>query len=102
MSEGVLYLDSIDMQILESYPIQVHVVLRGNLADSCTTLDPITQENRTNNVIHLNLSAKRPTDQACLTVLVPFEETITLDLTGLIPGTYTVEASGMSATFELP
>ena len=102
MSEGKVYLDSIEVLLLESHPVQVHVLLRGNLADSCTTLDPIAQTNRANNVIFLNLSAKRPTEQACLTVLVPFEETISLDLTGLTAGTYTVEAAGMSATFELP
>jgi len=102
MSEGKVYLDSIEVRLLESSPVQVHVLLRGNLADSCTTLDPITQSNQPNNLISLNLAAKRPTDQVCLTVLVPFEETFALDLTGLTAGMYTVEANGMTATFELP
>lgn len=92
--------ESIDIQILESFPVQVKIVARGNLPDGCTTIKDISQ-NRTDLTFMIRITGERPADLACTQALVPFEKTIDLDVYGLKAGTYTVDVNGTQGTFEL-
>ncbi len=40
--QGVAVVESLDVLILESFPVQVQAMVRGNLPDGCTTLDQVT------------------------------------------------------------
>jgi hypothetical protein len=40
---GPVHIDAVDIQILESFPVQVHVLVKGSLADGCTVIDGIDQ-----------------------------------------------------------
>jgi inhibitor of cysteine peptidase len=97
---GTATVEGIDIQILESFPVQVRVVVQGLLADGCTTIGEITQE-LVDNTFMVTIGTERPADKVCTQALVPFEETIDLQVRGLPAGTYTVNVNGITGTFTL-
>jgi inhibitor of cysteine peptidase len=93
--------DSVEVVLLESFPIQAQVIVTGNLPDGCTELHEITVEREGDQFV-LTINTRRPTgDVACTEALVPFEETVDLDIEGLEVGSYTVVAQDQEATFTL-
>ncbi len=103
-ADGVIYgealVEDVEIQILESFPVQVHAVVRGHLPDGCTTIETISQQ-RTEDVFRVTIVTARPADAACTQALVPFEETIALDVVGLEAGTYRVNVNSVTERFEL-
>jgi len=89
----------IDILILESFPVQVHVVASGYLPNPCTKIEEIIQSREGDNffVTIKTKSSLLP----CIQVLTPFEETIALDVYGLPAGTYNVNVNGIEDTFTL-
>jgi inhibitor of cysteine peptidase len=92
--------ESVDVRILESFPVQVQVLAKGYLQDSCTKLDTTTQSLDSHTFI-VTMTTSRPADLACTQVITPFEEPIPLDLAGLKAGTYMVTVNGVTGTFTL-
>ena len=97
---GLAVVDSIDILIMESMPVQVSVVVRGNLPDGCTSIGQATTE-RDDKTLVVTLTTQRPVDAMCTQALVPYEQTVPLDVAGLPAGVYTVTVNGVSDTFEL-
>lgn len=97
---GLAPVDNIDILIMESFPVQVRVVITGNLPDGCTRLDQ-TEVTRTENTFQVELTTRRPVDVACTEALVPYQENVPLDVVGLPAGEYTVEVNGVTGTFTL-
>lgn len=97
---GLAAVASVDALLLESFPVQVNVVAKGNLPDGCTEIDR-TLQRRTGNAFEVILTTKRPADAMCTMAIVPFTETIPLDVLGLPAGDYTVTVNGVGATFIL-
>mgnify|MGYP000431804379 CR=1 FL=1 len=97
---GEANVESVDVLIMESYPVQVRAVVRGNLPDGCTEISHSTQavEGAT---IRIALFTKRPADLMCTQALVPYEESIPVDIAGLPAGRYTVEVNGVRAVLDL-
>lgn len=98
--EGNATIDDIDIEILESFPVQVNVIAKGNLPDSCSRIG-MQIVGKGENTFFVELKTSRPADVACAQVITPFEEVISLDVIGLKAGNYTVNASGVIDTFEL-
>jgi hypothetical protein len=91
---------SIEILLLESFPLQVHAVLRGDLPDAgCTTIASVDQV-REGNTFRLTLITTTDPLALCAPALTPFEEVVPLDVHGLPAGTYTVQANGVQQTFE--
>lgn len=99
-SRGQAIVNSIDVLILESFPVQVNVVARGDLPDSCTQIDEVISQ-RTEDTFRAAITTLRQPDGACTQALVPFEETFSLDVEGLPAGTYNVSVNGVTGTFTL-
>jgi inhibitor of cysteine peptidase len=97
---GEAAVETIEILILESFPVQVHVIARGHLPDGCTELDEIRKE-RVEQAFQVTITTARPAGAMCTQALEPFEETIPLDVYGLPAGSYTVEVNGITGTFEL-
>ncbi|NLF14167.1 MAG: hypothetical protein GX597_20480 [Anaerolineaceae bacterium] len=93
-------MESIDVLIMESFPVQVNAVVRGTLGDGCTTLDPVTTT-REGNTFRIRLTTQRPAEAVCTLALEAFEEVVSLDVLGLPAGVYTVDANGVTETFAL-
>jgi len=95
---GTAQVDSIDLLMLESFPVQITALVRGNLPDGCTTIDQIAQE-RQGNTFKVTITTKRDAGKMCTEALVPFEEAISLEVNGLPAGTYTVDVNGVTGSF---
>lgn len=104
--EGYTYgedamVDSLEVILLESFPVQAQVRVSGNLPDGCTELHEITAAQEGQEFI-LSLTTRRPAgDVMCTEALVPFEETVGLEIQGLEAGTYTVIAQEEQVEFTL-
>lgn len=92
--------NSIEIMLLESFPVQINVCARGEHPDSCTKVDEITTA-REGNTFVVTINAFRPADAMCAQVITPYEEVVALDVVGLKTGVYTVEVNGIRDTFEL-
>ena len=92
--------DSIEILILESFPVQVNVRARGDLPDGCTSIDSV-DTNRTGTSFNITITTIRQTGELCTEALVPFEETIPLDVLDLSAGTYAVNVNGINGSFTL-
>jgi len=97
---GLAVVDSIDILIMESMPVQVSVVVRGNLPDGCTTIGEAATQ-RDDRTFVVTLTTRRPLDAMCTEALVPYEQAVPLEVAGLPAGVYTVTVNGVSDTFEL-
>ena len=96
---GLVPVEEIEIVILESFPVQVQVIARGNLPDPCTEIFEVLQE-RKENTFFVAIKTYRPPG-FCIQVLAPFEEIIPLEVYGLPAGTYTVDVNGVQDTFDL-
>ncbi|MDQ5901778.1 MAG: inhibitor of cysteine peptidase [Patescibacteria group bacterium] len=100
---GQAMVDSIDITLKESFPVQVDVLVKGNLPDGCTELGDAKQQllGKTFN-INLETRKLKDADVMCTQALVPFEETIALEnVVGITAGEYTVTVNGVSKTFVM-
>ena len=97
---GTAAIESVQVMLLESFPVQVRVVMQGNLPDACTKIGEISVE-RDGNTFKVKVPTVRPADEMCAQVIMPFEETVALDAAGLKAGTYTVDVNGVTETFTL-
>ena len=96
---GLANVEEIEIIISESFPVQVHLVASGYLPNPCTEIDQITHE-RTDNHFSISISTYR-SPGICIQIIVPFEETIPLEVEGLPAGTYTVDVNGIQGSFVL-
>ncbi len=87
------------IEIAESFPVQVTLVVSGELADGCTYLNTPAQ-GRKGTTFYVSLST-RTEGEVCTQALVPFERRIGLDVTGLPAGSYTVNVNGQVLGFDI-
>ena len=92
--------DRIEILMLESFPVQVHVRATGYLPDGCTKISDISQS-REEDTFTVVIMTSRPADAICTQALVLFDEVIPLDVLGLPAGNYIVNVNGVTATFTL-
>ena len=96
---GLATVERIDILILESFPVQIFVIVSGYLPNPCTEIGPIiqTREGKTFFVTIKTYCSQ----EICIQVIAPFEEIIPLDVYGLSAGTYTVDVNGVQGSFVL-
>jgi hypothetical protein len=97
---GLANVESVEILILESFPVQIHVVAQGTLPNGCTMIDDITIQQE-GSVFDVAVTTVREPEQVCTEAEVPFEEVIPLDVLGLEAGTYTVVVNGVEGSFTL-
>lgn len=91
-SKGNVYLDSTEIVLRESYPVQAALVLRGSLPTPCHALTVEVAEPDEENRIMVEAFSSADPDQVCIQVLEPFEETV--ELGQFTDGTYSVWVNG--------
>jgi len=96
---GLASVDEIDILILESFPVQVQVIARGNLPDPCTEIYQVTQK-KEDNTFFITIKTYRSLGP-CIQVIAPFEVKIPLNVYNLPASTYTVDVNGVRDTFDL-
>lgn len=92
LQRGEAFIDSSEVLILESYPVQINLVLTGNLPTPCHQLRiAVNQPDEANRILVEVYSVADP-EQVCIQILQPFETTYSL---GSFPsGSYTVLVNG--------
>ncbi len=96
---GEAKVTKIEILIMESFPVQVNVIVHGEFPDSCTEIDTIITRLE-GDTFFITVTTSRPYDK-CALVITPFEEVIPLEVAGLKAGIYTVNVNGVMGTFEL-
>ncbi len=92
--------ESTEILVLESFPVQIHVIAIGYLPDGCTEIDRVEEE-RDGNVFTVTITTKRPKDMMCTQAIVPYEEEVPLYVYGLKAGRYDVNVNSVTNSFEL-
>lgn len=92
--QGPVYLSHASIIVMESFPVQVSVLLQGDLPTPCHSFHYTLAEPDAENAIHLSLYSEAEPDVMCIQVLQPFEESIRLPMEGRPEGTYRVYVDG--------
>ena len=92
--------DSVDIEILKSDPVQINAVASVRLPDACTTLGD-SQLHYASNTFQITLWTVSPTDRGCAQVITHAGSTYALNAIDLQPGTYTVTVNSASKVFSL-
>ncbi|NJN94611.1 MAG: hypothetical protein HC875_11200 [Anaerolineales bacterium] len=95
--------DTVEVLLLETFPVQANARVRGKFPDGCVTIERISQE-RSGNTFAATIFTTRQPDAGCIAQLQAFEQVLPLDVSDLAPGTYTVTirgANSVSTTFQL-
>lgn len=94
MTRGNVFIEQSDLLIMESYPVQIMLVLKGNLPTPCNQLRVATNPPDEENQIHVDVYSVIDPNQMCAQVLEPFEVNVGL---GSFPsGHYSVWINGES------
>jgi hypothetical protein len=88
LTRGNLYLDSADVLVMESYPVQIAVNLKGNLPTPCNHLRAVIGVPDADKNIKIELYSVIDPNTMCTEVLEPFD--VTLSLGSFPTGHYTV------------
>ena len=99
VNQQVIFVDNLTINMMESFPVQVSVTVVGNLPDGCTRIVESKAEMIDESTFELQIFTERPEDMMCTMALVPFEETIILDVKGLPAGIYIVKGFGLENSF---
>jgi len=92
--------ESVDIEILKSDPVQINAVASVKLPDACTTLGD-SQLHYASNTFQITLWTVSPTDRGCAQVITHVGSTYALNAIDLQPGTYTVTVNRVSKVFTL-
>ena len=97
---GLATVESVEIQILESFPVQVNVRFTGIFPDDCSNINDIVTQQEGNN-FNVVVTTRQESGANCNTAEVIFEETLPLDVADLKAGSYTVDVNGVQGSFRL-
>jgi len=94
-----VYVDSVEVLLLESYPVQVRALVRGNLPTPCHSLGWESTDPDAAGRITLEIHSTSDPDTVCAEVLEPFEEAI--DVGSFTSGSYVLVVAGVEYPFTI-
>lgn len=97
---GEAIVESLEVRILESFPVQVQAVVRGQLPDPCAFIES-TGVYVEGSTFRIRMTTARQPNQRCAQVLTPFEEVVPLGAEGLPAGEYDVRINDLVEPFTL-
>ena len=97
---GEAIVESIEVRILESDPVQIEAVVRGFLPDACTTLAD-SSVGLAGNSYQITLTTSRPADRMCAQMVTRFEQVVKLGSPEPATGAYEVRAGAVVESFTL-
>ena len=98
IQEGLAGVEAVEVVMLMSFPLQVHLQVSGYLADPCTLIDQVITQ-RDGYAFEVSITTKRDPEAVCIQVLEPFTKSVPLDVYGLPAGAYSVLVNGIGAEF---
>lgn len=101
-SNNLVTIDTVQIAILESFPVQVSVNVTGNKSVPCVELLTPAISRKDNLFIVVLAETLLGPEKSCIAMIDPFETSFALDVSGLPAGTYTVRVNGaVDETFTL-
>jgi hypothetical protein len=91
---GAVFIDSADLLIMESYPVQISLQISGNLPTPCHSFHSEVAAPDDENRIQVTVWSEADPAAMCAQVLEPFEEGVSIPMTGQPDGTYSVWLNG--------
>jgi len=92
LTRGAVYLDSVDLLTMESYPLQFSLALTGNLPTPCNKLRVDVNPPDADNKIVVDVYSVSAPDAVCIQMLEPFSANVPLG--SFPPGHYTLWVNG--------
>ena len=100
MRKGPIYVDEVELVMMESFPVQVRLILRGSLPNPCSSFAWEVEEPDSQGRIAVRAYSLQEADLACIQVLEPMEESIPLG--AFTQGNFSVWLNGERVSeFEL-
>lgn len=99
--QNLVMVDSVDVLLLESFPVQVSITVAGNKSVPCVELQPVAVSREGDLFTVVIAETSLGPAETCIAVLDPFELSVALDVLGLSAGTYRVNVNGTEAQFSL-
>jgi hypothetical protein len=91
-------IDRFDVNLAESFPVQVFIAVEGHLPDPCwESQEPVVEREGDRFVV--TIMAERDPDEMCAQVIEDYSESIGLG--DVEPGSYAVEVNGLEQTFDI-
>ncbi len=90
---------SVDAVILETFPAQIMLTIKGYQPDGCDVPVRIAQA-RAQNTVTLEIFRELPSDSICTMIAKEFQTSLTLE-GGFDPGTYTIDVNGTVITVKI-
>lgn len=99
-----VYINETNLNIMESYPIQLSLSVSGELPTPCHELHMNVAPPNADNEIHIDVYSQVPdADLMCVQVMEPFDTNLSIDVSGLADGTYSVFVNKeLVGTFSYP
>lgn len=98
------YINEIEIEIIQSDPVQVHVLVSGDLPSPCYLVESINKryaDELFEISVNVGLTPDAKEGMVCPQVLQPFDIVVPLEVYGLPAGSYKVYLNGKSASFIL-
>lgn len=92
--KGPLYISSAELLIMESFPIQVRLHVTGDLPTPCHRFQAEVSQPDAENRIDVNIYSLSNPELMCAQVLQPFDESVSIPMSGRPDGTYSVYLNG--------
>lgn len=89
-------INSMDIMLLESFPVQVNAVIKGSLPNNCAVIKQVNQ-GKSGNRFDIAIATTLEGGGMCAEQPQPFEEVVSLDVVGLPAGSYTVTVSSANS-----
>ena len=99
--QNLVMVDSAEVLLLESFPVQVSIKVAGNKSVPCVELQPVAVSREGDLFTVVIAETSLGPAETCIAVLDPFELSVALDMLGLSAGTYRVNVNGTEAQFSL-
>lgn len=96
--EGQVTVERVEVVMLMSFPLQVHLQVTGYVDNPCIEIDEILTE-RDGTAFEVLITTERDAQANCIQVIEPFEKSIPLDVYGLPAGNYSVSVNGVTTEF---
>lgn len=94
-----VYIDGVEFVMLESWPVQVRAIVRGNLPTPCQALAWNLAEPDADGRIVLTVFSTVDMDAVCTQVLQPFEQSIAVG--SFTTGSYVLVVNGVDYPFSI-
>lgn len=91
---GPVYMSEMQLYVMESFPVQVSLHVSGELPTPCHTFSYTIAEPNEKMEIHVDPYSLVEDGAICVQVIQPFEENVTIPMTGRADGLYTVWVNG--------